>query len=492
MKISIITVCLNSENTIISTLNSVLSQSYQDIEHIIVDGGSKDKTLKIIEKYNHKQKKIISATNSGIYDSMNKGIEASSGDIITILNSDDIYQNKSTISEIVDKIRQNPNYPIYLGDVVYFKNSSYFEIYRYYSSKNFYKWQMKIGLMPPHPSSFIRKSTYDEYGLYRSDFKIASDFEIFLRFIFKEKLSFYKLNKTVVRMRMGGISGRNLKSYIISSKEILKSFKLNSIPTNLFLVLLRLPPKLFQYIFISKKKLNLNFKLFELKFGKEYLEDAFKIVKNAKSIPFNKNFILSGLNLAFLGYYFKGDIKQHQDLYHWPDGLFAKTVFDNISKVPGRDIIKYMELPKNIQKIYIYGNLTDKNKKYLKQKFNLPIIHIQLPYGNIDKIKKYITEGLSENSLVFLTIPTPKQEQVAFEIAKKNKYFKIICIGASISIASGEEKSVPKVIENFEFLWRLRTDPLRRISRMFESMVFFLNGKYLKKKLKKINIYSIE
>ena len=104
-----------------------------------------------------------------------------------------------------------------------------------------------------------------------------------------------------------------------------------------------------------------------------------------------------------------------------------------------------------------------------------------MPYGNISKIKQYINEEIDKNSIVFLTLPTPKQEQIAFEIAKNNKHFKIICIGASISIASGEEKSVPKAIENFEFLWRLRTDPLRRILRMFESMVFFLSGNTLKK-----------
>ena len=145
---------------------------------------------------------------------------------------------------------------------------------------------MRIGLMPPHPSSFIRKKIYEEHGLYRSDFKIASDFEIFLRYIFKKNLKFYKLNKTIVRMRMGGISGRNLKSYIISTKEILQSFKINKISTNILLILLRLPPKLLQYIWFSKKDLNNNFKLFNLKFGKEYLHDAFKIIKGPNNIPY--------------------------------------------------------------------------------------------------------------------------------------------------------------------------------------------------------------
>ena len=119
MRISIITVCLNSENTIISTLNSVLSQTFDDIEHIIVDGGSTDRTIEIINDYTHKNKKILVAKNSGIYDSMNRGIKESTGDIITILNSDDLYQNERTIEEVSKIIKNNYNHPIFLGNVVY-------------------------------------------------------------------------------------------------------------------------------------------------------------------------------------------------------------------------------------------------------------------------------------------------------------------------------------------------------------------------------------
>ena len=121
MRLSIITVTLNSKKTIISTLNSILSQTYTNIEHIIVDGGSTDGTCEIINEYKHYNKKIIIAKGSGIYEAMNLGIKMSSGDIVTILNSDDIYQNENTISEVIENISSNPNFDIFLGDVVYFK-----------------------------------------------------------------------------------------------------------------------------------------------------------------------------------------------------------------------------------------------------------------------------------------------------------------------------------------------------------------------------------
>ena len=492
MRLSIITVTLNSKKTIISTLNSILSQTYKDIEHIIVDGGSTDGTIEIINEYNHPNKKIIISDGSGIYKSMNLGIKAASGEIITMLNSDDIYQNENSLSEVMENISQFPNIPIYLGDVVYFKNTSFFNIYRYYKSQNFKKWHLKIGLMPPHPPSFIRKEIYNKYGLYYEKFNIASDFEIFLRLIYKNNLEFKILNKIIVRMRMGGISGKNFQSYIISTREILKSFQINNINTNIFKILLRLPPKVSQYFFINKLNLNSNFKLFKIKFGEKYLENSFRIIKSPDKIPFEKNFILSGLNLAFLGYYFKGDIPYFKNIFHWPDGLFAKTIFEKILKVPGRIILKNMVVPTQIKKIVVLGNLTLRNLKYLKQRFNLPIEHFNLPYGNFELIKENLNFKFTENDLIFLTLPTPKQEQIAIEIAKKNNFYKIVCIGASISIASGQEKMVPKYLENFEFLWRLRTEPLRRIIRLYISLFYFLKGKYFQKRLEYLNIYSVD
>ena len=492
MRLSIITVTLNSKKTIISTLNSILSQTYKDIEHIIVDGGSTDGTVQIINEYNHHNKKLIISKGSGIYKSMNLGIENASGEIITILNSDDIYQNENSISNVMKCVSKFPNKSIFLGDVVYFKNTSFYNIYRHYKAKNFKTWQLKIGLMPPHPPSFIKKKIYNKYGLYYENFKIASDFEIFLRLIYKYKLDFKILNQTIVRMRMGGISGKNFESYIISTKEILKSFKINSLKTNFFKIILRLPPKLLQYFFINERTLNHDFRLFKIKFGEKFLENAFRIIKSTNKIPYNQNFILSGLNLAFLGYYFKGDIKYYNSVIHWPDGVFAKTIFNKIKKIPGRLIMREMELPNEIKRIVVLGNLSKTNHEYLKNKFKIDIDHFNLPYGSFEKIKNNLNFNFSKNDIIFLTLPTPKQEQIAIELAKKNNHYKIICIGASISIASGQEKSVPKYFENFEFLWRLRTEPIRRLSRLFVSFFYFFIGKYFQKKLDYLNIYTVD
>ena len=187
IKISIITVTLNSEKTIRDTLNSISSQTYKNIEHIIVDGGSNDETLKILKRYPNKNKKIYSYKNSGIYKAINHGIKKSNGDFITILNSDDFYQSNNTITEVIKVINKNKNAKIFFGNVVYFKELQYYNIKRYYSGNNFNRLQMHYGIMPPHPGSFIKKEVYLTNALYNENFKIASDFEFFLRTIYIKK-----------------------------------------------------------------------------------------------------------------------------------------------------------------------------------------------------------------------------------------------------------------------------------------------------------------
>ena len=261
MKISIITVTLNSDNTLSDTLNSILSQNYKNTEHIIVDGGSTDNTLKILKNYPNKNKKIFVKKKFGIYKSINFAISESSGEFICILNSDDIFQSNDTIKNLVKKISKNKKIDIFLGNVAYFSDSNYYKINRYYSSKNFSQWKMKFGLMPPHPASLIKRSVYFKYGKYAEDFKIAADFELFLRFLFIHKIKFKILNDIIVRMRSGGISGKNIYSYWISTIEILKSFKINNLNSNIFFIIMRIPVKINQLFFFDKKKLtkNLNY-----------------------------------------------------------------------------------------------------------------------------------------------------------------------------------------------------------------------------------------
>ena len=491
MKISIITVTLNSDQTIRDTLNSVFSQTYKNIEHIIIDGGSKDQTLPIIKKYPNKRKKFFIKKNFGIYRSINYGIKMSSGKYICILNSDDIFQSNDSIKNIVKVIRRNKNFKIFLGNVAYFNNSDYYKITRFYSSKGFKKWKMKFGLMPPHPASIIKKEIYNKHGLYDENFKIAADFEFFLRlFVIKDE-NFKIVNQTYVRMRSGGISGKNIKSYWISTIEILKSFQINKLSTNLFFIIIRIPAKINQLFFYSTKMINNTFSLFKFRFENNYYdENSFKILNKIEKIPFTKNFILSGMNLAFLGYFANKEVFPKKILFHWPDGIWIKKHLE-IEKIPGRDLIKNLKIPHYIKKILVLGTLTKNSKNFLEKKFKLKVENKELPFGSIEKIIKTKIK-LSKNTLTLITLPTPKQEKLAFYLSQRNPEYKIICIGASVAIASGQEKAVPNILKNYEFLWRLKNDFLRRSKRILETFYYYLKGKYIKKAFHKIRFIKID
>jgi glycosyltransferase involved in cell wall biosynthesis len=491
MKVSIITVCLNSEKTIPATLNSVESQDYKNIEHIIIDGGSKDDTIKIINNYSFKNKKIFIGKDKNLYDAINKGIKNSTGDIIAILNSDDIYQNESVISYIVKEIKRNKKISIILSDVVFFSGKKYKKIKRYYKASSFKPDYFRYGIMPPHPGTFIKKDIYTNNGLYDDNYKIAADFDILTRFIYIKKIKYKYINKVCVRMKTGGISGENFKAYLISSLEILNSLKKNKIKSNIGNVLLRIPSKLNQFFFYNENNLN---KDFQIKIGdnyKNYFINRFKIIKSIKSINFNGNFVLAAMNLAFLGYYSANQIKNFKNLIHWPDGIFSKFYGFRIKKIPGREIIKKIKIPRAIKKIIILGNMTKKTIIFSKKRFNLPIKIYSLPYGNAKKIINAFKTKIRKNHLVFITLPTPKQEILAEHIARISKNYKIICIGASINIASGEEKAVPSIIKNFEFLWRLRYETLRRLVRLIETFIYYINGRFFKKNIQDIEIEKI-
>ena len=489
MKISIITVTYNSQLTIRDTINSVAGQTHKNIEHIIVDGGSNDGTKKILNKY--KKNKVFYKPGMGIYEAINYGIKHSSGKFISILNSDDFYNSPDTIKTIVKILKKDSKIKIFLGDVVYFNNSEYYNPVRSYSAKNFKPWHMIFGLMPPHPSSIISKSIYDKYGGYYEKFKIASDFDFFLRVIYINKLKFKKINHTIVRMRSGGVSDKGIQSYIKNTKEVYQSFLNNKVNRSLILIILRFIFKINQLFIINKKKLNKGFKIFKITFDKKILlANNFKIVTKYNNILHKKKIILSAMNLAFLGYFSVGKLYPHKNLYSWVDGVWAEKL-TNTPKTPGRDLIDNLKIPKEIKTLLVVGNMSDHSKKYLLKKYNRKIINIKLPYGNIESIIKTKIE-IPKNSLILITLPTPKQEQLAYHIAKKNKKFRIICIGASIALSSGEEIKVPDFLNRVEFLWRLKNDTRRRVIRLFESFFYYIKGKYKNKKISKISFIKID
>lgn len=245
MKISIITVCYNSEKTIEDTIQSVLSQNYNDIEYIIVDGESKDSTMTIVGKYTDKIDKIISEPDKGIYDAMNKGIEVATGEVVGILNSDDFYASSSVISEVVKSIGETDS--VY-GDLDYVDSEDTSKIVRRWISKTYSHGMFLKGWMPPHPTFFVKKSCYDELGLYSLDLKSAADYELMLRFIHKHKISTSYIKKCLVKMRVGGESNVSFKNRLRANKEDRLAWKMNGLKPN-FLTLIRKPlSKLSQFI----------------------------------------------------------------------------------------------------------------------------------------------------------------------------------------------------------------------------------------------------
>lgn len=246
LTISIITVVHNNAATIRECIESVLNQNYP-IEYLIVDGGSTDGTLDIINEYASKIKTIISEPDKGIYDAINKGIRIASGDIIGIIHSDDIYENNEVISTVINQFETKKVDSVF-ADLVYVKRKDPKTIIRYYNSSSFDPDKFAYGWMPAHPTFFIRRTFYEKYGLFKTDYKIAADFELLARFLGKYKLSYSYLPKVIIRMRNGGISTSSLKSNWILNREIIRACKENNIETNILKVFSKYFIKIFQLI----------------------------------------------------------------------------------------------------------------------------------------------------------------------------------------------------------------------------------------------------
>jgi len=251
-KVSIITVCFNSETTIRDTLESVLSQDYPNIEYIIIDGGSTDKTLVIIKEYKDRIAQIISEKDRGIYDAMNKGIQLATGEIVGMLNSDDMYFNNSSVTTLINKL-QGAGVDSVFSDLVVVDQKNIKKIIRYYDSSQFTPKKFKYGLMPAHPTFFVKKYVYDLVGPYSLSYKIAADYELLIRILWTNRISYTYQNGPLIKMRSGGISTAGLKNSWILNQEIIKACKDNNIKTNFIFLLAKLPKKLKELIKYGNK-----------------------------------------------------------------------------------------------------------------------------------------------------------------------------------------------------------------------------------------------
>lgn len=254
MKISLVTVAFNSGKTLRDNIQSVLFQSYSQIEFIIVDGLSRDNTVDIIKEYEAKfegRLKWISEKDSGLYDAMNKGVRMATGDIVGFINSDDFYHRPEVIDRVVEVFKDKTVQAVY-GDVRFVNPGNLDKTVRYYSSKRFSPKCFRYGFMPAHPTFFTYKKYFEEFGYYKTNYKIAADYELLIRFLYVHRLKAVYLPFDFLKMRTGGVSTASFKSNIILNKEIVRACRENGIWTCMPLLFLKYFVKVFEFVFTKE------------------------------------------------------------------------------------------------------------------------------------------------------------------------------------------------------------------------------------------------
>ncbi|GHB75729.1 glycosyltransferase family 2 protein [Persicitalea jodogahamensis] len=246
MKISVITVAFNAENTIRDTIESVLAQDFGEVEYIVVDGKSTDATAEIVKSYGDRIARFISEPDQGIYDAMNKGIQLATGEVIGLLNADDLYASIDVLSQVMDTFLSSGSDAVY-GDLQYF-DSGTGRVTRNWRAGGYRSGIFLWGWMPPHPSFFIRRSWYQKHGGFRLDMGTAADYELMLRMIHKYSAKLAYVQKVLVRMRAGGVSNVSVKNRLAANRNDRRAWQLNGIRPYPVTILLKPFRKILQFI----------------------------------------------------------------------------------------------------------------------------------------------------------------------------------------------------------------------------------------------------
>ena len=248
MKISVITVCYNSDKTIGHTLRSVREQTHSDVEHIIVDGGSQDNTLVVVKADGLHVAKVVSERDDGIYDAMNKGIALASGEIIGFINADDFYASPNSLATVAAAFAKSGADSCY-GDLCYVSQVDPAQTVRYWKSSAFLSGSFEKSWCPPHPTFFVRRSVYQRLGVFDLSFKIAADFELMARYLAASRISSHYIPEVLVKMRLGGTTNRSLSNILKQNVEIRRALSKNGLHSSLLsFVLNKLVTRAIQFV----------------------------------------------------------------------------------------------------------------------------------------------------------------------------------------------------------------------------------------------------
>lgn len=237
----------NAASTIEATLHSVASQTHPDVEHLVIDGGSNDGTQAIVTSHGQRVSKFLSEPDGGIYDAMNKGLMRASGDYIGFLNSDDVYAHTDVLHRVAQTLEQQ-NLDVLYGDVAFYRSHEPGKIIRRYSSARFRPDRIAWGWMPAHPSLFVKRDLFLKTGLFRTDFRIAGDFEFVARLFLQQSPRYFYLPEVLVNMSLGGVSTGSWRSTVQLNKEVLRACRDNGIRTNILKILSKYPVKVLEHL----------------------------------------------------------------------------------------------------------------------------------------------------------------------------------------------------------------------------------------------------
>lgn len=247
MKISVVTVSFNAAHTLGDTLDSVAAQTHAKVEHILVDGASKDGTLEVARRHGQHLARLISEPDRGIYDAMNKGLALATGEVVGFLNSDDIYADAEVLQR-VSMIMAKGGLDALFGDAEFVSPSRPDHPVRRYRSDRFSPGRIGWGWMPAHPALFLRRSVFEHFGHFRTDYRIAGDFELVARIFHGGTLRYRHVPEVLVRMRTGGISTGGWRNTLLLNREVLRACRENGISTNLPKILSKYPAKLLEFL----------------------------------------------------------------------------------------------------------------------------------------------------------------------------------------------------------------------------------------------------